>query len=330
MSNRVLLVEDDDVQRHLSQALLSREGLTVTAVADGAQAEREILANRFDLILLDINIPYKNGFEICTLVKRNHELRLTPVILMTGMGDIGSRLRGFEVEADDFLTKPIDRLELKARIRSLLKRKQFTDELERAERVLMALGESIEARDPLTQGHCKRISQLSVLFGRNLGLCERQLKALEIAGCVHDIGKVAVPDAILMKRGPLLPHEWTIMCAHPVIGERICLPLRSMDLVSSIIRHHHEKQDGSGYPDGLKGSDIPMLARVMQIVDVFDALTSDRSYRSALSISEALDIMRDEVERGWWDGELFNHFITLTEGDDFCAHVAETAKAHAR
>jgi putative two-component system response regulator len=326
MPNRVLLVEDDDIQRQLSEILLTREGLSVTAVADGLEAEYELATAQFDLALLDINVPHRNGFEICEGIKRNPETRLTPVILLTGYNDSESRMRGLLAEADDFLAKPIDPIELKMRIKNLLKRKQYTDELEHAEQVLMTLGRSIEAKDPLTRGHCERISHLSVLFGQELGLDERELKALGIAGSVHDIGKVTVPDHILLKRGPLLPDEWEIMRSHAVAGERICQPLRSMQLVTQIIRCHHERQDGTGYPDGIKGDDIPLLARVTQIVDIFDALTSDRPYRAALPISTALAIMQEETERGWWDYELFSRFRSLARTDAVYACLMESER----
>lgn len=317
MANRVLLVEDDEQQRVLSHSILSRDGFLVTCATDGQEAEFELATNPPDLVLMDVNIPHKDGFQVCENIKRNPETRLIPVVLITGLSQAKDRLRGIEAGADDFLTKPIEPIELKARIRSLLKRKEYTDELERAERVLMALGASIEAKDPYTDGHCERISRLSVIFGTELGLSDDELRALETAGSVHDIGKIAVPDAILQKPGPLLPEEWAIMREHPIVGERICMPLRSFHLVSPIIRHHHEKQDGSGYPDGLKGADVPKLARVMQLADIFDGLTSGRPYRAALSTEEALTEMHKEVEKGWWDKSMFQTFAALVEADAF-------------
>ena len=313
LANRVLLVEDDQAQIVLSKAILSREGFDVTCVCDGREAEREIARNPPDLVLLDVNIPHKNGFEICEHIKRNPETRLIPVVLITGLSQAKDRLRGIESGADEFLTKPMDPIELKARIRSLLKRKEYTDELERAEQVLMALGVAIEAKDPYTEGHCDRISRFSVIFGKALGLDRDELRALAIAGSVHDIGKVAIPDDILRKPGPLLPEEWKIMREHTVIGERICMPLRSFHLVSRIIRHHHEKLDGTGYPDGLKGDQIPKLAKVLQLTDVFDALTTDRPYRRGVSVEEALAQIRKEVEMGWWDKAMFQTFAALAE-----------------
>ncbi|MBB5059908.1 putative two-component system response regulator [Granulicella aggregans] len=311
MPHRILLVEDDPVQRTLLKEILALERISVTCVGDGGGAAHELRSNIPDLVLLDVNIPDGNGFEICRSLKANPETQLIPVVLLTGFAESDDRVRGIEAGADDFLTKPIDPIELKARVRSLLKRKEYTDELDSAEHVLMALGATIEEKDPYTKGHCERISLLSVQLGKKLGLGREELRALKIAGTLHDIGKVIVPDSILLKPGPLDFHEWSIMRRHAEAGERICKPLRSIQLVLPIVRHHHEKQDGSGYPDGLAGAEIPLLASVMQLVDVYDALTTDRPYRAALSVSRALTQMNIEVENGWWNAELFRVFAAL-------------------
>jgi putative two-component system response regulator len=200
---------------------------------------------------------------------------------------------------------------LLARVRSLLKLKLRTDELERAESVLFTLARSIEGKDPYTHGHCERLAEYSARLGEQLNLPEEQLVALRRAGIVHDVGKVAIPDAILLKPGRLTPEEWTIIREHSVIGERICAPLKSFRLVLPIIRHHHEKLDGSGYPDGLRGDAIPVAARVLQIVDVYDALTTERPYKKAFSIADALETMKQEVSKGWWDPHIFYQFERL-------------------
>lgn len=328
MTHRILIVEDDPVQRALTREILTQEGISVTCVCDGRQAEEELLSGPPDLLLLDVNIPHRNGFEICAAFKSNPETRLIPVVLLTGFAEANDRIRGIEAGADDFLTKPIDPAELRARIRSLLKRKEYTDELDRAENVLMALGATIEAKDPYTEGHCERISTLSVQFGRELRLGEDQLRALKLAGALHDIGKVIVPDVILLKPGPLLPGEWLIMRQHTEVGERICKPLRSFQLVLPIVRHHHERQDGSGYPDRLSGADVPLLACVMQLVDVYDALTTNRPYRRALSQSKALRQMSIEVDKGWWHEELFQVFSAMAQKGAFESHDTYIASTH--
>ena len=233
------------------------------------------------------------------------------MVLITALSDKQDRIEGIKVGADDFLTRPVDRTELLARVRSLLTLKRRTDDLERAESVLFSLARSIEGKDPYTHGHCERLSDYSARLGAHLGLTEDEITALRRAGVVHDIGKVAVPDAILLKPGRLTEEEWKLVREHPVVGERICAPLRSFRLVLPIIRHHHEKLDGSGYPDGLRGNAIPLTARVMQIVDVYDALTTERPYKKAFSVNDALHTMKEEVMKGWWDPRIFEQFEQL-------------------
>jgi putative two-component system response regulator len=239
---------------------------------------------------------------------------LTPVVLVTALSATEDRIRGLEAGADDFLIKPVDRSELLARVRSLLSLKAFTDELEQAEAVLFSLAQSIEGKDPYTEGHCQRLSDYSAYLGERMGLPLEQITALRRAGVVHDIGKIAVPDAILLKPAKLTIEEFKVMQQHPLVGERICGPLKSFRLVLPIIRHHHEKLNGSGYPDGLKGDQIPLTARVLQVVDVFDALTTVRPYKRALSVSETLEVMNEEVKKGWWDPGIFSQFEQLVSG----------------
>jgi putative two-component system response regulator len=262
-------------------------------------------------VLLDVMMPLLNGFEVCEKIKSNPDTYLTPVIMITALSDKQDRVEGIKVGADDFLSRPVDRTELLARVRSLLKLKQRTDELERAESVLFSLARSIEGKDPCTHGHCERLADYSARLGEQLGLTEDQITALRRAGVVHDVGKVAVPDAILLKPGRLTPDEWTIIREHSVVGERICAPLKSFRLVLPIIRHHHEKLDGSGYPDGLRGDAIPITARILQIVDVYDALTTERPYKRAFSIADSLQTMKEEVAKGWWDPHIFEQFEQL-------------------
>jgi putative two-component system response regulator len=200
---------------------------------------------------------------------------------------------------------------LVARVRSLVRLKQRTDELERAEAVLFSLARSIEGKDPYTHGHCERLADYSAILGEALNLPAEQITALRRGGVVHDIGKIAVPDSILLKPSALSAAEWELVREHPALGERICAPLKSFRLVLPIIRHHHEKRDGSGYPDGLSRESIPLTARVLQIVDVYDALTTKRPYKKALTVAEALLTMKEEVSKGWWDPHIFNEFERL-------------------
>jgi putative two-component system response regulator len=308
MQGPILIVEDDPSNRILLEEILHVEGYEVVTATNGAQALEEFAKRPPDLVLLDVMMPKMDGYEVCRRLKSDPETQFTPVVLVTSLAAARDRVRGIEAGADDFLNKPYDHSELLARVRSLLKLKARTDELERAELVLFALARSIEAKDPYTGGHCERLSAISAELGRRIGLPEEQLIALRRGGIVHDIGKVAVPDAILLKRGPLSEEEWRIMREHPVTGERICAPLKSFRLVLPIIRSHHEKFDGSGYPDGLRGEQIPLVARILQLADVYDALTTERPYKRAFPDGEALQIMEQEVAKGWWDAPLFHEF----------------------
>ena len=316
MNERILVVDDEAAIRDGLQLLLERQGYVARTAPDGAGALSECASFRPDLILLDVMMPGRDGFDVCREIKSNAETRLIPVVLITGLSDKSDRIRGIEAGADDFLSKPIDVSELDARVRSLLRLKAFTDELEHAESVLFTLALSIESRDPYTHGHCTRLAEFSAGLGERMGLRADDIVALRRAGVVHDIGKVIVPDAVLLKPGPLTPEERNVIKQHAAAGEHICAPLKSFRTVLPIIRHHHERWDGSGYPDGLSGDAIPLLARLLQIADVYDALTTNRPYRGALTRQEAWEILEEEVKRGWWDGNIvreFRHMIT-TEG----------------
>jgi len=307
----ILIAEDDAAIRELMGGWLRQQGHQVVAVEDGEEAIQTVRAQPVDLAIFDVMMPRRSGFSACRAVKAKPETRLIPVVLVTGLESREDRVQGIECGADDFLNKPLHREELLARVQSLLKLKQFTDELENAELVICSLALSIEAKDPYTNGHCERLAKWAEGLGRRLGLPEEQCVALRRAGVVHDIGKVAIPEPILLKRGSLTAEERAIMQLHPVLGERICAPLKSFRAVLPIIRHHHEKLDGSGYPDGLRGGQIPLAARILQIVDVFDALTTDRPYHSAFSGDEALAAIKQEAERGWWDAGLVTEFEGL-------------------
>lgn len=307
----VLVADDMEAYRELLRDLLESEGHKVVCAEDGEQALEIMHSREVDLALLDVMMPRRSGFAVCRTIKADPKTRLIPVVLVTGLDSKDDRIQGIECGADDFLSKPISKEELLARARSLLKLKQFTDELEHAEAVVFSLALGIEAKDPYTGGHCERLSNYSVALAERLGLPDEQRLALRRGGIVHDVGKIAVPEHILLKPGPLTPEERKIIEQHTVIGDRICAPLKSFRLVLPIIRHHHEKLDGSGYPDGLQGEGIPLTARILTTVDVYDALTTDRPYRKALPQDEALAVMHEEVNRGWWDGVLVDEFEKL-------------------
>ncbi len=308
---RILVVDDNQDIMGLMQELLATRGYDVIAVPDAIHAEAEILRHPPDLILSDVVMPGKSGYELCRELKENPATRLIPFVLITGLSDRQDRVLGIESGADDFLHKPIFPEELFARVKSLLKLKEFTDELETAETVLCTLALSVESRDPYTEGHCERLSRNASDLGRYLGLNPESIVALRRGGYLHDLGKIAVPDLILKKGSNLTPDEWVIMKRHPVTGENICRPLKSLRLVLPIIRSHHEHSDGSGYPDGLHGDEIPLLARVLQVVDVYDALRTARPYKLALTHEQAAITMREEAKSGYWDEQITRAFFSM-------------------
>lgn len=310
---KILVVDDQEANIRLIEAILAPQGYEVIPASDAERALEQVAAGPPDLILLDVMMPGMDGYEVCARLKQNERTRLIPVIVLTSLSDLEDRIRGIEAGADDFLSKPFHQAELSARVRSLLKLKQFTDELEHAEDVLCTLGLSVEAKDPYTEGHCERLALYSVAMGRSLGLGPEQLKALQRGGYLHDLGKIAIPESIINKKTALSEEDWQIMREHPVIGERICKPLKSLRLVLPIIRNHHERWDGTGYPDGLKGEEIPLTARIIQMVDIYDALITARPYKPALKREQVFSIMRQEAEKGWRDPKVVEQFITLME-----------------
>jgi putative two-component system response regulator len=310
---RILVVDDNAEMVELMRELLVSRGYDVLAVRDVEQAEREVRRHPPDLILSDVIMPGRSGYELCRQLKSEPATRLIPFVLITGLSDRDNKVKGIEAGADDFLNKPIFPAELFARVKSLLKLKEFTDELETADSVLCTLGLSVEARDPYTEGHCERLARRASSLGSHLGLDEESIIALRRGGYLHDLGKIAVPDEILKKGSDLTPAEWAIMKQHPVTGENICKPLKSLRLVLPIIRNHHEHSDGSGYPDGLRKQEIPLLPRILQVVDVYDALRTARPYKPALTHQQAASTMLLEARNGLWDEELVTEFFSMLE-----------------
>jgi len=307
----ILIADDRLANRKVLSKFLESAGYQTLHAADGREALEMLRTRSVDLALLDVMMPGCSGFTVCREAKSDPATRMIPIVMVTGLRGTRHRVQGIDCGADDFLSKPANRDELLARVRSLLRIKQFTDELESAETVLMSLATGIEAKDPYTVGHCERLSVHGAAMARRMGLSEELQTALRRGGIVHDLGKIAVPDQILLKPGPLTREERRIMEKHPLVGERICAPLKSFRNVLPIIRHHHERLDGSGYPDGLKGEAIPLTARVLGMVDVFDALTSERSYHQAMPQDEALAIIRWEVKRGLRDADLLEELEAM-------------------
>ena len=308
---RILVADDNPDMVELMRELLNSRGYEVVTVPDAAQAEAEVHRHAPDLILSDVVMPGRSGYELCHQLKSDPATRLIPFLLITGLSDREDKVKGIEAGADDFLNKPIFPAELFARVASLLKLKEFTDELETAESVLCTLGRSVEARDPYTEGHCERLAKRAAMLGHHLGLDQDSIVALRRGGYLHDLGKIAVPDEILKKGSNLTPEEWKIMKQHPLTGENICKPLKSLRLVLPIIRFHHEHSDGSGYPDGLRHDQIPLLPRILQVVDVYDALRTARPYKPALGHEQSARTMRAEADNGLWDRDLVAEFFCM-------------------
>jgi putative two-component system response regulator len=300
----IVIADDDLPTLDLLRQMLENLGYEARMTTNGLEALSAIREEPPDLLLSDVMMPQMDGLELCRRIKEDRATRLIPVVLLTGLGSVEDRVKGIEAGADDFISKPFQISELSARLRSLLKLKQFTDELEHAEEVIFSLALTVEAKDPYTEGHCQRLSLFSVEVGRRLGLGEEDLQALRRGGILHDIGKIGISDTILFKPGPLNREETAEMRSHTSKGEEICRPLRSLATALPIIRHHHERMDGTGYPDGLEGEQIPINARIVAAVDYVDALVTDRPYRKALPMDEALTMLHKAVETGHLDGRV--------------------------
>jgi putative two-component system response regulator len=309
----ILIADDDELGARFLTRLLTQEGCRVRVVDTGEWARIACLTEPPDLVLIDLVKPRGQAFDFCRSLKSQPATRLIPVVIVTAKSDRRDRLTGIEAGCDDFITKPYDEAELRARVRSLVRLKRYTDELETAETVTLGLAATIEARDPCTRGHCQRLARYATALGRLLGLDETDLAALARGGFLHDIGKIAVPDSVLLKGGALDAQESRVMREHPVIGDALCSGLRSLGKVRPIVRHHHERLDGSGYPDGLRSTEVPLLAQIVGIVDVFDALTSERPYRGARPREEGLEVLAGEAKKGWRDRALVDAFVAVTD-----------------
>jgi len=307
----VLAVDDDPGALESIASALGMLGYEVWQAVDGSTALIIAREHLPEVILLDVMMPGLDGYEVCRQLKADPVTRLIPVVFLTGQEGREARIAGLDAGATDFLNKPCELTELEVRVRNLVSFRRLTEELDSAEEMVYTIARTVEARDEGTGDHCDRLARLAMKLGRRLNLGEEDVKSMERGAYLHDLGKVGIPDAVLLKAGELTEHEWQIMRRHVVIGVEICSPLRSLRPVIPIIRHHHERLDGSGYPDGLKGEQIPYLARAFQLADIFDALTNDRCYREAMTVEEALELMRREADRGWWDTQIFETFAGL-------------------
>ena len=307
----ILIVDAEDINRRLLKGILKTSKYRILECRKASEARQVLETERVDLIIVDLMLPEVSGPQFCQWAKSNRDTQLIPVLMLTSVHGIENEIVAISAGADEFLTKPLHPAVVRARIRALLRTKALTDSLDEAEAILFALAQAVEHRDVYTGTHCQRLADFSVTLGKALGLPASDLQALHRGGFLHDIGKIGIPDSILFKRGSLDAAEWAIMHTHTIRGEEICRPMKSLGPVLPIIRNHHEKWDGSGYPDGLAGDGIPLLARILQVTDIYDALTTERSYKLALPRDEAFRVMEEEVRCGWRDPELVPVFCEL-------------------
>jgi putative two-component system response regulator len=308
ISPRILVVEDHATNAAMLEGLLSGQGYQVSRAADGLQALAHLAENPPDLIFLDLDLPRMNGFDVCHWVKQNPETRLIPIIIVTGQDPFEARMRAWDLGADEFISKPIQCMELLARCRSLLRLKRLTDELETAEAVMLAFAQMVEAKSPFTNQHSMRVSEMSVLLADHIGLCEQDRELLRKGALLHDIGKISIPDVILNKPGKLTTAEYDRIKEHTIEGYEIVKKLRSLKVILPLIRWHHERMDGQGYPDGLTGDQIPVLVRILAVADVYDSLASMRPYRAAIPLEACMNILRANAAGGGLDSVLVEQF----------------------
>jgi len=312
-TSTILIVDDLDLNRRLLKAMLKTAPYRILEAKRPAEALALLAREKVDLVVVDLVMPEMSGPDFCRLLKNDRKTQLIPILMMTSVQGAENEIAGIESGADDFLMKPLQPNLVRAHIRSMLRNKALIDSLEEAETILFALAQSVEHRDKYTGLHCERLATYSIALGQALGLNRPDLLALYRGGYLHDIGKISIPDAILFKRGLLTDEEWQTMRLHTIRGEEICKPMKTLGAVMPIIRSHHERWDGTGYPDGLQGEDIPLLARILQVADIYDALTTARPYKPAFTHEHALEIMSEEARRGWRDPELVPLFAEITQ-----------------
>jgi putative two-component system response regulator len=295
--------------------LLSLDGYEVIEADDSRDVVKVVVENQPDLILLDIVMPHNDGFEVCQRLKDDERTRSIPIIFITASDDRNWKIKGREVGGDDFLPKPLDRVELLTKVKLLIQQKRLNEGLDQTERLLYSIASAIEDRSEGGRSFA-RLEGLAQAFGEYLELTITEISDLIFAARLHDIGTVCIPDAVLLKKGELTEEERELIEQHVLIGEKICQPMQNRRGVLPIIRHHHERWNGSGYPDGLAGDEIPWMAQIFQILDIYVALTSERPYKLALTPAQAIETIAEEMEKGWRNPELvkqFTAFIRATE-----------------
>jgi len=312
-ASTILIVDDIDLNRRLLKAMLKTANYRILEAKRPSLAVALLEHEKVDLVVVDLVMPEISGPDFCRLLKTDRKTQLIPILMTTSVQGAENEVAGIESGADEFLIKPLQPSIVRTRIRAMLRNKALIDSLEEAETILFALAQSVEHRDRYTGLHCERLATYSIALGQALGLLRHDQLALYRGGYLHDIGKISIPDAILFKRGLLTDGEWQTMRLHTIRGEEICRPMKTLTPVLPIIRSHHERWDGSGYPDGLAGEKIPLLARILQVADIYDALTTARPYKPAFSHQHAIEIMLEESRRGWRDPELVPLFAEISQ-----------------
>jgi len=307
----VLVVDDLWSNLELMEAIFANAGFEVFSALDASSALSIFETHEIDIAILDVMMPGMDGYELCKKLKSVVGKQFFPVILLTALTDRQSRITGLECGADDFISKPFDAAELTIKVRSLIKLKSLQDELEHSENVILTLAVAMESRDPYTRGHSTRVGEISMAFASFLGLSRKEQEQMRKAGILHDIGKIGVSTDLLCKDGRLTGDELEAVKRHTLIGEEICKPLVSVRAILPVIRSHHERWDGRGFPDGLRGEEIPLSARMLSVVDSFDAMISKRPYRQGRSSDAVVRVFRDEKHSGQWDPKLVEHFVEM-------------------
>lgn len=310
---RILIVDDDEQVRGLLRRVLAAAGYSIEELSSAEDALARIREDPPDLVLLDLNLPDKSGHEVLEAVRSEPATRLLPVVMITGSASTAERLRAQSVGVTDFLTKPFSSEELLPRVRALVLLKRFADEHEHTEKVILMLAKTIDARDPYTAGHSGRVAEYADRLAIRMGVEVDARLEMRLGALFHDLGKIVIPDSVLLKPGTLTPAEREIVEEHPTVGHELLSPMRTMRRTLPVVQLHHERLDGSGYPQGLSGSAIPLPVRIVTVADIFDALTTDRAYRGALSTETAFEILRDGVRRGWWDKDVVDILAALVE-----------------
>ncbi len=308
---KILIVDDNPVNVELLKAQLKPYPYILESAYDGEEALKKIHESPPDLVLLDLMMPKVSGYEVCRAIKQNKDTQFIPVIVITALSELDDKLKAIELGADDFLVKPFNKLELTTRIKSLLNLKELHDDLDRSENILFSLVKALEAKDGYTSGHSERVSAYAVQVARILKLDEKEIEVLRKGSLLHDIGKIGVKEEVLLKPGKLTPEEMKHIQTHPSVGFDICKPLQSLKPCLCCIRSHHERIDGQGYPDHLCDKDIPMIAKIISVVDSFDAMTTDRPYRTKMPKENALKIFEKEKKLGQWDPLVVEAFLEV-------------------